>query len=196
MDFRQALECRRDEAAVKELALRACTRIPRHDKGTARFLDEYLRSDLRRFHEDYYSVSHLPADLLEKAYAPIPAGMPRCATDLLMWPNDRLLKPAGIQIVTRILLALGWHPRHIASLIRSKFENPVHGWGVDWREYDAATRADFYTRLFAGLWKTGVDGLVDFNCISTREKGFCPAAGHADCSLHSLNQTLTTATTS
>jgi hypothetical protein len=196
MDFRQALECRRDEAAVKELALRACTKIPRHDKGTARLLDEYLRSDLRRFHEDYYSVSHLPVDHWEKAYAPIPEGMPPCATDLLMWPNDRLLKPAGIQIVTRILLALGWHPRHIAGLIRSKFENPVHGWGVDWREYDAATRADFYTRLFAGLWKTGVDGLVDFNCISTQEKGFCPAAGHADCSLHSLNQTLTTATTS
>jgi len=196
MDFRQALECRRDEAAVKQLALRACTKIPRHDKGTARLLDEYLSSDLRRFHEDYYSVSHLPAHLREKAYAPIPAGMPPCATDLLMWPNDRLLKPAGIQIVTRILLAHGWHPRHIAGLIRSKFENPVHGWGVGWREYDAATRADFYTRLFAGLWKTGVDGLVDFNCISTREKGFCPAAGHADCSLHSLYQTLTTATAS
>jgi hypothetical protein len=77
--------------------------------------------------------------------------------DLLLWPNDRLLKPAGIQLVTRVLLADGWHPRHIAGLIRSKFENPIFGWGVDWHDYEPSTRADFYTRLFAGLWATGVN---------------------------------------
>jgi hypothetical protein len=196
MDAQQALECRRDEAAVKELALRACTKIPRHDKGTALLLDEYLSSDLRRFHEDYYSVSHFPEDIWDEGQAPVPEGMPPCGADLLEWPNDRLLKPAGIQIVTRILLALGWHPRRIAGLIRSRFENPDYGWGVDWREYDAGTRADFYTRLFAGLWKCGVDELVDFNCISTREKGFCPAASHVGCSLCSFKETLTSPTTS
>jgi hypothetical protein len=29
-------------------------------------------------------------------------------------------------------------------------------------------------RLFAGLWATGMDESVDFNCISNQEKGFCP----------------------
>lgn len=191
MDVQQALSCRQDEAAVKQLALRACTKIPRFDKGTARLLDEYMGSALRRFHEDFYSVPHLPAALWAEAYAPVPGGMPACAADLLVWPNDRLLKPAGIQLVTRLLLALGWHPRHIAGMIRSRFEDPAHGWGVDWREYDAGTRADFYTRLFAGLWKTGVDELVDFNCISTWEKGFCPGARHVDCTLSTFKETLT-----
>lgn len=185
MDVYGALACREDEAAVRELALRACIKIPVQEIGTARLLEEYLASDLRRFHEDYYSVT-LPAG----AFISVPEGLPPCAVDLLEWPNDRLLKPAGIQLVTRLLLALGWHPRHIAELIRSRFENPAFGWGVDWKEYDAGMRADFYTRLFAGLWETGVDELVDFNCVSTAEKGFCPGANHLGCSLSASKDSL------
>jgi hypothetical protein len=105
-------------------------------------------------------------------------------------PNDLLLKPAGIQLVTRLLLALGWHPRHIAGLIRSRFADPAHGWGVDWSEYEPGTRADFYTRLFAGLWKCGVDQLVDFNCVSTMEKGFCHGIREGDCSLFEFKEAL------
>lgn len=184
MDVFGALACRKDEAAVRELALRACSRIPLQEKGTAYLLEEYLGSSLRRFHEHYYSAP------LE-AYVSAPEeSLPHCAADLLEWPNDRLLKPAGMQLVTRLLLALGWHPRRIAGLIRSRFDNPAYGWGVDWIEYDPGMRADFYTRLFAGLWHTGVDGLVDFNCVSTMEKGFCPMAHHADCSLHAFKETL------
>lgn len=190
MDVYRALECRGDEAAVRELALRAGSAIPNQETGTARLLDEYLESPLRRFHHDYFSVPLAPREWSVEARPAIPAGLPICAADLLEWPNDRLLKPAGIQLVTRLLLSTGWHPRHIAGLIRSRFKNPVHGWGVDWNEYDAGTRADFYTRLFAGLWKTGVDELVDFNCVSTREKGFCPGARHTGCSLNAFKDAL------
>jgi hypothetical protein len=95
-------------------------------------------------------------------------------SDLLTWPNDRLLKPAFIQRVTRALMAEGWHPRHIAGLIRSKFENPEFGWGVNWLDYEPGTRADFYTRLFAGLAATGLDQVFDLNGISTMEKGAEP----------------------
>jgi hypothetical protein len=184
MDVFSALVCREDETAVRELALRACSRIPVQEKGTARLLDEYLGSSLRRFHQDYYSVPMESGDLS------LEAGLPPCVSDLLEWPNDRLLKPAGIQLVTRLFLSLGWHPRRIAGLIRSRFENPAYGWGVDWNEYDPGMRADFYTRLFAGLWKTGVDGLIDFNCVSTAEKGFCPGAYHLGCSLHASKEIL------
>ncbi|MEO5713733.1 MAG: hypothetical protein ABIT37_09625 [Luteolibacter sp.] len=109
-----------------------------------------------------------------------------------MFPNDRLLKPAGMQLITRALLAEGWHPRHIAGLIRSKFENPAHGWGVNWNEYEAGTRADFYVRLFAGLLATHVDELVDFNCMSTREKGFCPGPAAGGCGLTRYHDILLT----
>lgn len=191
MNVSQAIECSRDEEAVKALARRAGATIPLQEKGTARLLDDYLASHLRRFHGDFYSVSHLPEDLWAANYGPTPNGFPPCGRELLEYPNDRLLKPAGIQLVTRLLLALGWHPRHIAGLIRSRFADPTHGWGVDWNEYEPGTRADFYTRLFAGLWKCGVDELVDLNCLSTMEKGFCPGVREGNCSLFDYKETLT-----
>ena len=192
MDVQQAIRCRQDDLSVRELAQRASGRIPRSEKGTARLLDAYLSSKLRAFHESYYAVPQMPGAPWEELYgASWLERLSPCVRDLLVWPNDRLLKPAGIQLVTRVLLAERWHPRHIAGLIRSTFEDPRHGWGVNWKDYEAGTRADFYTRLFAGLWATGVDELVDFNCTSTREKGFCSGAMAGECQLHLYQRTLT-----
>ncbi len=92
--------------------------------------------------------------------------------------------------MTRCLLAEGWHARHIAGFIRSKFEDPAYNWGVDWRDYDPAIRADFYLRLFAGQYATGVDGLVDMNCVSTQALGFCFRVGNGTCGLESVRDRL------
>lgn len=191
MDFRQAIKVRQVDEDMLDLAQRACVRIPLQEEGTAHLLDSYLASRLRRFHEFYYSTLHDPKERWSETYARTPLNvLPPCARHLLECPNDLLLKPAGMQLVTRCLLAQGWHPRHIAGLIRSKFEDPSYGWGIDWNDYEAGTRADFYTRLFACLHLTGLDRLVDLNCTSTREKGFCfpPQAG--DCHLEPIRQTL------
>lgn len=193
MDVKLALQVRQVESEVRDLARRACVRIPEQSHGTSRLLDEYLASPLRRFHEFFYSDHHDAKDRWHETYDQTPSHMlPTCMRSLLEDPNDRLLKPAGMQLITRSLLARGWHPRHIAGLIRSKFENPAFGWGVDWRDYSAAIRADFYTRVFAGLRATGLDELIDFNCVSTREKGFCHSPCDAGACLAPLRQTLLT----
>ncbi|MDB6139230.1 MAG: hypothetical protein JWO94_2302 [Verrucomicrobiaceae bacterium] len=174
MDIRQALVTRQIKPEVCELARRACVRIPDEPEGTQHLVDSYLASRLRRFHEYFYSSQHDPRERWSETYARTPLEtFPHCIQHILQWPNDLLLKPAGIQLVTRSLLAAGWHPRHIAGLIRSKFEDPSFNWGVDWNDYEAGTRADFYTSIFAGLHATGLDKFVDFNCTSTQEKGFC-----------------------
>lgn len=191
IDIRQALKVRQVEAEVLELARRACVRIPCEERGTTHLLDAYLASPLRRFHETYYATQHDPREDWPRTYALTDLNaLEPCARHLLVFPNDLLLKPAGIRMVTRCLLALDWHPRHIAGLIRSKFEDPSFGWGVNWRDYEPATRADFYTRLFSGLLLTGVDRLVDFNCLSTQEKGFCFPAQGVSCSLDSTRSNL------
>lgn len=193
MDCRQALQVRRSDVKTAELARRACVRIPLQEEGTAHLLEQYLASRLRRFHEYYYSARHDPRHLWPQTYDRTPLEtLPGCARRLLEQPNDLLLKPAGMQLVTRCLLADGWHPRHIAGLIRSKFENPAYGWGINWGDYEAGTRADFYTRLFAGLLATGVDRLIDFNCTSTLEKGFCFAAEGRICELETRRSRLLT----
>lgn len=191
MDYRQAIKARQVEEDVLDLARRACVRIPLQEEGTARLLEAYLSSRLRRFHEFYYSVRHDPREDWPGTYDRAPLGvLPHCASHLLEHPNDLLLKPAGIQMVTRVMLAQGWHPRHIAGLIRSKFENPEHAWGAAWQDYEPGTRADFYTRLFAGLHLTGLDRLVDFNCTSAREKGFCFPPAQGSCDLEAARQKL------
>ncbi|TDU73356.1 hypothetical protein EI77_01826 [Prosthecobacter fusiformis] len=193
MDVKLALQVRQVEAEVRELAKRACVRIPDETHGTGKLLDEYLGSPLKRFHEYFYSDHHDPEERWPETYHQTPGYLlPPCMRSLVEDPNDRLLKPAGMQLITRSLLAKGWHPRHIAGYIRSKFENSGYGWGMNWGDYSAAIRADFYTRVFAGLRATGLDELVDFNCVSTREKGFCLSPCDAGSCLAPLRQTLLT----
>ncbi len=193
MDIRLAIKTRQVEQEVQELARRACARIPCQEAGTEKLVSAYLASRLRCLHGHYYADQHDPPERWSETYARTPLDpLPRCVRMLLEYPNDGLLKPAGMQLVTRCLLAQGWHPRHIAGLIRSKFEDDRHGWGVRWSDYEPATRADFYTRLFACLHLSGLDRLVDFNCTSTQEKGFCPngRAGGSGCALAAFQQTL------
>jgi hypothetical protein len=191
IDVRQALELRQAEEAVLDLAHRACVRIPCQEQGTSHLLESYLASALRRFHGYYYSARHDPREKWPETYARADLKtLPACARHLLVFPNDLLLKPAGMQLVTRCLLALDWHPRHVAGLIRSKFEDPRFGWGVNWGDYEPATRADFYTRLFSAIHLTGVDRLVDFNCTSNQEKGFCFRKAKGECTLEASRSTL------
>jgi len=191
IDIRQAIKVRQVDADVRDLARRACVRIPEQEKGTERLLEEYLTSPLRRFHEYFYSDQHDAKEHWHETYDRTSMeALPPCVRHIAVWPNDLLLKPAGVQLVTRCLLAAKWHPRHIAGFIRSKFENPLFDWGVNWGDYVPAIRADFYTRLFAGLHATGLDPLIDLNCTSTRDKGFCFPPASGSCSLEPIRQTL------
>ena len=191
MDFRQAIKTRQVEEEVLDLACRACVRIPLQEEGTARLLDAYLTSRLRRFHDFFYQAQHDPPECWTGTYDRTdPESMPGCVGHLLTFPNDMLLKPSGMQMVTRYLLGKEWHPRHIAGLIRSKFENPSFGWGVDWNDYDAGTRADFYVRIFSCLYLTGLDRLVDLNCTSVQEKECCFRREGEECGLEPVRQFL------
>ncbi|MCX7940568.1 MAG: hypothetical protein N2555_02195, partial [Endomicrobia bacterium] len=98
--------------------------------------------------------------------------LPPCVRHCLIEPNDHLLKPTNLQTLTRVLIKLGWHPKHIAGLIRSKYERN-YGWGEIWYKYDAASRANFYVRIYSDLILTGIDKEEDLNCWSHFEKGYC-----------------------
>ncbi len=175
MDESQGLFVMQDLEAVIDLARRATVQIPEQSTGTDRLVTSYHRSRVARFHSDFYMSEHDSPASWPDGYDRTPLdALPLCVSRILRQPNDLLLKPAGIQHVVRTLLAVGWHPRHIGGLIRSKYERNF-GWGRTWYVYDAATRADFFARLFAGLIADGLDPLVDFNCQSTLEKGYCCA---------------------
>ena len=188
-DPERAVAAMRDAVLAADLAATADTRIPVQTDGTARLLAAYRASALAEFHRRFYAAEHDPPQRWPAGYDLLSGEeLPPCVGHILNHPNDLLLRPAEIRQLVTTLLALGWHPRHIAGLIRSKYERD-YGWGSNWYLYDAASRADFYTRVFAGLIAVGLDRLQDYNCVSAREKGLCrePPAG---CDLESLRTTL------
>jgi hypothetical protein len=173
MSAGEALRIRGNGDAVRQLAAGASTSIPEASAGTRLLIEAYLDSPLAQFHEWFYSQTPHPRDFWSSTYDHTPMDvLPPCVSRIFTHPNDLLLRPGCAERVVRVMLALGWHPRHIAGLIRSKYERDF-AWGDQWVGYDPATRADFYARVFSGLFTTGVDDLVDFNCQSAREEGNC-----------------------
>ena len=119
--------------------------------GMVGLIEAYRRSPLARVHEEFYADEHDPPDIWHRTYDRTPVrDLPAPARAALARPNDLLLKPRMIYEVVRSLLTMGWHPRHVAGLIRSRYERP-HGWGDRWYRDDAWSRADHYTRLFTGM---------------------------------------------
>ena len=172
IDWRQGIFAMRDPQLTMKLAARGSSKIPDATAGTAKLLHEYEKSKLAKFHADFYSQEQHPATFWPETYDRQPLEiLPACARVALEMPNDLLLRPAYIRRLVRVMLALGWHPRHIAGLICSKYCRDFR-----WTQFvnvDPATRADFYTRVFAGLFAAGTDDLVDFNCVSAQEQGTC-----------------------
>ena len=190
IDVQQALKFRQDPADVRDLAMHCSMIIPKQGEGTARLLEEYLSSSLRVFHQRFYEADHDPPENWAMTYGRTPLGeLPGCVRRVLEYPNDLLLKPSGMRLVTRCLLAKGWHPRHIAGLVRSKFEDPVHEWRGCWEGYSPRFRADFYVRLFAGQIATGLDRLSDFHCEGLQAQGFC-WQGNPPCDLRPFHDIL------
>ncbi|MEW5895924.1 MAG: hypothetical protein AB1650_09270 [Candidatus Omnitrophota bacterium] len=172
-DYRKAIRIMRNPDEVHSLARTTSATIPECPKAMKRLIDDYKASRLARFHEWFYSQEHEDPENWLTSYDQAPLDrIPACARNILENPNDLLLRPECIRHVVICFLALGWHPRQIAGLIRSKYERN-YGWGRLWYIYDAAERADFYTRVFSGLIELGYDLLDDFTCEGVKKSGVC-----------------------
>jgi hypothetical protein len=171
----------RSLAGASQAAERCETTMPDVAEGIAALLVDYLPSRLATFHRQFYAVKPQPPEKWPETYDRLElASLVPCVASPLQRPNDFLLQPARIQHLTRGLLAIGWHPRHIAGLVHSVYARD-HEWGTRWTRLDARTRAEFDVRIFAGLVATGLDQAVDLNCVSAKEKGICvhdPACRH------------------
>lgn len=149
-DLRQGLAAMRDPLLAAEAARDATAVIPDHTGGTEHLLHHYLGSALKGFHDFFHAARHDDPRCWPDTYDHTPLeSLPEGAREALCHPNDLLLRPVGMQRVTDALLDHGWHPRHIAGLIRSKFERD-YGWNGEWKDYSPALRAEYYTRIFAG----------------------------------------------
>lgn len=168
------LGIRSDLPSAASFAARASCIVPESGPGTESLIASYRSSPLRCFHAYYEDGKQDDPSQWAAGYDRMDmASVPPCVAWPLLQPSPALAEPTNIQNIARVLVGKGWHPRSVAGLIRSKFERDF-GWGNNWMFYDAATRADFYVRMYMGLVAVRLDDLRDFNCVSHQEKGYCP----------------------
>jgi hypothetical protein len=166
----QAITAMRDPDAVLEIARRVSAGIPDQSEAMEELLNKYEHSELAIFHDQFYMQLRTDTSFPNSSL-PIPKAPP-CAQFLLDNPNDWLLKPAALQHIVRVLTAIGWSSSSIAHRVCAGYSKNCD-WGNTWERLEPCNRAIFYTRLFAGMIATGIDKLIDFNCVSHQEKGYC-----------------------
>jgi len=169
------LQIREDPASAARLAARVHTVIPDAAGHDLRWVDDYRRGALARFHAAFDHGWHDPPSEWPHTYNSFDLrSLPRCVALPLEQPNPALLQPVWIRTVALALWGEGWHPRAIAGLIRSKYERDF-GWGAMWYRYDAATRADFYVRVFCAARACGLE--PELTCKLQAACGACPRPG-------------------
>ncbi len=169
MTPQQAIKAARDPKEVFALAGRTCMRIPDARGSMENLLDEYEDSELAAFHKRFNQEL---LDKVDLSAGPVLTPDIPCLKWTLDHANDWLLKPAALQHVTRVLSALDWSTPSIAQLVSAYYLRGCD-WGDTWARLEPTSRALFYVRLFAGMIATGTDELIDMNCVSHREKGYC-----------------------
>jgi len=169
----ELLETRDNFQKCARYASKVKCNIPDQTAGWGKAINSYRHSQLAKFHKDFDSTKEDPKEEWQHTYDMLDTNsIPPCVRHCLLVPNDNLLRPVNLQTLVRVLLKMGWHPKHIAGLIRSKFERD-YGWGDYWEKYDPATRAKFYVRMYAGAVACNLDKEEDLNCVSHQEKGYC-----------------------
>ena len=169
------LRAGRDLNRALDLARSARNVLPDVSRGIERAIDRYQYSPIAAFHADF-AAERDDRDRRRRPLPEQPPDVPPCVLRALVQPNDLLLKPEFLQHLVRALMTRGWSAAAIAELVQREYDRD-HGWGDRWTRLDARTRADFDVRVFAGLIVTGTDRLIDFNCLSSQEKGICPRTG-------------------
>jgi hypothetical protein len=161
-----------DGAAAR--AGRVKARLP-DVREAALWVEDYRGSRLARFHREFDDGPEMSREAWPFTYDHLDLRtLPDCAGRPLESPNPALLTPVHLRTVALALWGVGWHPRSVAALVRSRYEGD-YGWGDLWRRYDPAARAEFYVRLFCGAVLDGIEDPAGFTCDSQAGRGVCPA---------------------
>jgi hypothetical protein len=166
------LEAREDPGCAARLARGLRAVIPDAADGAA-WVQAYRASAVARFHEEFDRGPQVGSSLWRYTYEKLDLReVPACVAAPLESPNPDLLMPVHLRTVALALWGMGWHPRSVAGLVRSKYESG-RDWGSLWTRYDPASRAEFYVRLFCGAALHGLEDAASFSCRSHALRGLC-----------------------
>jgi hypothetical protein len=107
--------------------------VPEYTDEVLKLIDDYKNSKLFQFHQDFDKTEHENPDDWHRTYDSFNLSeIPPCVSEAVGNPNPSLLQPAQIQTLVRVLTGKEWwHPKHVAGLIRSKYERNWE-WDLNW----------------------------------------------------------------
>jgi hypothetical protein len=170
----EALALRENLGAAAGLARGMTAEIPDAPPRDGGWIDDYLSGPLGRFHREFDAGQQMAWRDWPVTYDALDLQVfPACVRTPLLAPNPLLLQPLHLRTVALVLWELGFPPRWVAGLIRSKYERHF-GWGERWYRYDAAAHADFYVRVLCGARALGLDSPDPLDCSRLAASGGCP----------------------
>lgn len=143
---------------------------PQVQEGLEGWLESYQSSRLCRFHRHYYEQLPYPPADWPSTYARLPSeDFPECLKALLQGQPHWLEHWDGARLFVRGLLALGWHPRHLAGILHWRWSSRD---GL--ASHSRQEMADHLVRCLSALVLLGKDRLARFDCDAVRSLGACP----------------------
>jgi hypothetical protein len=126
--------------------------IPDGSYGLKNLIKLYRQSPMYYFHKTMDSVEHDPVNIWWRTYRDydrISKSYPGIA-HILRNPSPALLKPDVLDFMINYLLDKGWHPKHIAGLIRAIYEDWHFYWENRFAKHDAARWANGWVEILGG----------------------------------------------
>ena len=151
------LDCMWDLEKAASHARRFTGDIPCSNENLIDFINEYRRSDLYAFHQDFENQHDIPRGMALE-YANREPNIPKWTRNILNFPNPSALQPKNIiGFVYDFLIRANWKPKHIANILRDLYQNPSYNWTQDFFKYPAEEKANYWARVYSAvaLWRTG-----------------------------------------
>ncbi len=157
-DIDRITDCMWDLEKAAEHAQQFSGIIPPSNDNLIDFVNEYRKSQLFEFHNEFESTKDL-SRYEALARAKKDPNLTEFARHFLCFPNPMALQPKNMMgFVYDMLIYARWKPKHIANILRDLYIDPKYNWHIDFFKYPAEEKANFWARTFSALalWKAGL----------------------------------------
>ena len=150
MDF--ILDCMWDLGKAADYAKTFTGYIPNSNDTLVDFIEEYKRSDLYHFHQDFDNTPDIELGMAIQ-YAKEVQGLSDVTRWMLHWPNPMCLQPINlVNFIKEFVINFNWKPKHVANILRDVYANHEHGWTQDFDDaYPSDEKANFWTRTYTAM---------------------------------------------
>ncbi len=149
LSYKDGVEIMFDRNKVIEYSHFADTTLPDGSAGWLRVFEEYKKTSLARFADDFHNTPINWKKCMKFDVYSLSEGV----ADIFRKPDPKLLQPICIRAFCSEMMERGYHPKFIAGVLSHRFfrkivNAPGQRDNLYWKKYDAETRTGYYTLVY------------------------------------------------